>query len=179
MDLNKFTSLSISNNSPVHRLRKRNVFQIQNVVPKKAARKIKPDGKVKNDSGGISSNSCISSSEISGTSRSTNLNTTYEIDYVINDNLNIGDLSFERNINVACATFNDSCDENDLEESERIVVYSSGSDEDDVVLLDKNVANDNVKSNNKLILTKTQRGCPKLCKIGYYYTIDGPAKSMD
>jgi hypothetical protein len=28
-------------------------------------------------------------------------------------------------------------------------------------------------------LTKTQRGCPKLCKIGYYYTIDGPAKSMD
>ncbi len=55
MDLNKFISLSISNNSPVHRLRKRNVFQIQNVVPKKAASKIKPDGKLKNDSSGISS----------------------------------------------------------------------------------------------------------------------------
>ena len=68
----------------------------------------KPDGKVKNDSSGISSNSCISSSEISGSSRSTNLNTTYEIDDVINDNLNIGDSTFERNINVACATFNDS-----------------------------------------------------------------------
>jgi hypothetical protein len=73
----------------------------------------------KNDSSDISSNSCISSSEISGSSRSTNLNTTYEIDDVINDNLNIGDSSFERNINVACATFNDSYDENDLEESER------------------------------------------------------------
>ena len=49
---------------------------------------------------------------------------------------------------------------------------------DDVVLLDENVGNINVQSKNQLIFTKTQRGCPKLCKIGYYYTIDGPAKSM-
>ena len=126
------------NNSPLRRLRNRNIYS--NITLK--------------ENGLSSSKENEAICELNSINNSANNNVSIENSLLLSNESK--ERSSEDN------DFLDNANENVL------INYSSDSDVSQDVEAET--------TNKKLILTKTQRGCPKLYHNGYFYTIDGCSK---
>ena len=162
MDLNKFKSLSISNNSPIRRLRNRNIYCNINVTTFSSSCNKDTQSLSKTTSTITIDNasSCNVSAQCSSFSNSSECRSNSSISVNNNDDQNEW-----------C-----NADEEDVanKEEEDILIQYSSEDSDD----EKEDGNQeqNATERTELTLIETQRRCRKLYHEGYFYTIDGASK---
>ena len=148
MDLNKFQSLSINKNSPLRRLRNRNIY-FNVTVTTIASSTNKDSQSLSETSSTISSASSFNvSAQCSGECKS-------------NSSVSVHNEVFE------------SSDENDDNEGSLVQYSSDGRDSNQS---DDGSDDEKQSERRELTLVETQRRCRKLYYEGYFYTIDGSSR---